>query len=136
MKNILSIYRPQVIGNIVYFKWQSTYSNIVKSAANSGYIDYDAVDISQVPLQVHYNSIIGLLLNHLRGLDMQTIVITQDEVNLDIVNFWLSYHELNNVVFANTTKQSIAERNANVEIGGGAAYFMAVAKTLVMHYIA
>lgn len=119
MKNILSIYRPQVIGNIVYFKWQSTYSNIVKSAANSGYIDYDAVDISQVPLQVHYNSIIGLLLNHLRGLDMQTIVITQDEVNLDIVNFWLSYHELNNVVFANTTKQSIAERNANVEIGGG-----------------
>ncbi|MCK9045379.1 hypothetical protein MY905_01570 [Haemophilus influenzae] len=97
--NFLYIKRPIIEGNKVLFDWNIDYDNDI--SPNSIYIDYYDLDISEVPLQVHYNTIIGLLLNKLRNSQIDTIVVTEDCISQEIVKFWLSYHSLSNVYFAN-----------------------------------
>lgn len=97
--NFLYIQRPKIQGSVVYFSWNMDFDP--QKSTNEIYVDYYDIDISTVPMQVHYNTIIGLLLNHLIDLPIPTIVITEDAVSDDIASFWVNYHDLQNVSFAN-----------------------------------
>ncbi|OSI10200.1 hypothetical protein [Neisseria zoodegmatis] len=122
--NFLYIQRPIVEENTVFFEWNLDYDE--QKSVNNIYIDYCDLDISLVPLQVHYNTIIGLLLNKLRSSAIPTIVVTQDTILEDIAKFWVSYHNLKNVYFSNTenaflSKYHISSSEGSVGIlyGGG-----------------
>lgn len=123
--NFLYVHRPRVEGNIVYFSWNMDFDP--QKSTNEIYVDYYDIDISEIPLQVHYNTIIGLILNHLVTLDIPTIVITKDLISEDIASFWTSYHGLQNVYFANAipmqiekaVKPSISIGYAGILYGGG-----------------
>lgn len=107
MNNFLYIQRPVVQKNTVFFEWNLDYDE--QKSVNNIFIDYCDVDISSVPLQVHYNTIIGLLLNKLRFSSIPTIVVTQDAILEDIAKFWVSYHNLKNVYFPNTESASLSK---------------------------
>lgn len=122
--NFLYIQRPKVEGNIVYFSWNMDFDP--KKSTNDIYVDYYDVDISAVPMQVHYNTIIGLLLNHLIDLPISTVVITEDVVSEEIAAFWTNYHGLQNVYFANVghvhlekSTQSSTKGTVGILYGGG-----------------
>lgn len=100
INNFLYIQRPVVQKNTVFFEWNLDYDE--QKSVNNIFIDYCDLDISSVPLQVHYNTIIGLLLNKLRFSSIPTIVVTQDAILEDIAKLWVSYHNLKNVYFSNT----------------------------------
>lgn len=122
--NFLYIQRPKIEGNIVYFSWNMDFDP--KKSTNDIYVDYYDIDISAVPMQVHYNTIIGLLLNHLIDLPLSTIVITEDMISEEIATFWTNYHDLQNVYFANVgdmhfekSVQSSKKGSVGILYGGG-----------------
>lgn len=108
--NFLYIKKPEIKGNQVFFNWHLNYDE--EKTTNSIYVDYYDLDISNVPLQVHYNTIIGLLLNKLRYSKIDTIVVTEDCIAQEITEFWTSYHHLNNVYFSNTASIHIEKSNS------------------------
>lgn len=129
INNFLYIQRPIVKKNTVFFEWNLDYDE--QKSVNNIFIDYCDLDISSVPLQVHYNTIIGLLLNKLRTSFIPTIIVTQDAVLEDIAKFWVSYHNLKNVYFSNIenaflSKNHISSSKGSVGIlygGGKDSYF-------------
>ncbi|MGR3808555.1 hypothetical protein [Pasteurella testudinis] len=116
--NFLYIKKPTINGGKVVFSWATDYDQ--QPSADSIYVDYDGIDISQVPIEAHYNTIIGLLLNKLIDLPYETVVVTEDAVPGDMIDFWLSYHDLDLVRFANVSDKSVlkgAKSSSGNEIG-------------------
>lgn len=124
VSNFIYIYPPSVKGNVVYFEWTIDYES--KKLPNTIYVDYYDIDISDVPLQVHYSTIIGLLLNKVSSINVDTFIITEDPIQQDVANFWVGYHSLKNVFFVNTSSEDIRKNNvisdssvAGILYGGG-----------------
>ncbi|WKS96252.1 DUF6270 domain-containing protein [Gallibacterium anatis] len=122
--NFIYIKTPEVIGNQVFFSWTITYE--ANYMADNFFVDYYDIDISQVPIDIHYNTVIGLLLNKLKNLKTTNIIITEAPISTEIASFWLSYHDLKNTYFANLHNNTIIkshflkdESTIGILYGGG-----------------
>ncbi|WP_386696491.1 hypothetical protein [Lonepinella sp. MS14436] len=109
INNFVFIKRPVVKGNIVTFHWYMDYDH--PNSVNSIYVDYYDLDISSVPLDVHYNTIIGLLLNRLINSSIDAIITTEDPISKNIADFWIAYHNLENVYFSNLSEKQVKKSN-------------------------
>lgn len=107
--NTIYLSRPKVENDTVYFTWSITLDNL--NLGNQIYVSYNGLNIENIPIEVHYNTIIGLLLNKLIKTEYKTIFLTEDTIPDDIVSFWISYHNIDNVFFPNIKNYTIRKSN-------------------------
>ncbi|ARP44276.1 hypothetical protein CV632_12240 [Geobacillus thermodenitrificans] len=121
---VLYTHKPKIEGDTVYFSWSfSRDPRIFKK--NEFYIKYDGLDIHHIDSSFFYEIFIGLMIPVLKEIDKEYLILLPEEIDNDIVNFWLSYNEADNIKvfptnhFPMKVNDIKCEKKLGILFGGG-----------------